>query len=180
MESTEKPQSTPSKSKDLRGHAEQSSARKSEFKAILRIADREVKGEVPLFNAISRVKGSSFMFANAICHVLKLDRLRKSGDLSNSEIEKIEEALKNPGKYKIPAWLFNRRKDIDDGEDKQLISSDLDLTQKFDIRKLRKIKCYRGMRHSRGDKKLKVRVRGQRTRSTARRGKSVGVVKKRG
>ena len=59
------------------------------------------------------------------------------------------------------------------------ISSDLDLTQKFDIRKLRKIKCYRGMRHSRGDRKLKVRVRGQRTRSTARRGKTGGVVRKR-
>lgn len=151
---------------------------KSEFKAILRIADKEVKGEVPIYNAIARVKGSSFMFANAICHILKLDKKRKAGDFSTAEINKIEETMKNPAKFNLPNWLFNRKKDVESGEDKHLISSDLDLTHKFDIRRLRKIKCYRGMRHARGDKKLKVRVRGQRTRSTGRRGKTIGVIRK--
>ena len=152
--------------------------KKTEFKAILRIADKEIKGEIPIYHAISLVKGSSFMFANAIRHALKLDKNKLSGEFSTEEIERIEDALKNPSKYNIPSWLFNRRKDIEEGEDKHLISADLDLTHKFDIRRLRRIKCYRGMRHARGDKGLKVRVRGQRTRSTGRRGKTIGVQRK--
>jgi small subunit ribosomal protein S13 len=171
---------TPNKSKDLIGLAEQNSARKQEFKAILRLADKEVKGEKPLFNAIASANGSSFMFANAIVKVLKLDKKCQVGTLSSKEIEVIEEAMKNPAKHGIPNWLFNRRKDAEDGEDKHLISSDLDLTKKFDIRRLRKIKCYVGMRHGRADKNLKVRVRGQRTRTTGRTGKTLGVVRKRG
>ena len=153
---------------------------KSEFKAILRIADKDVKGEVPLAHAISLAKGASFMFANAIVKVLKLDKNKKAGDMSTEEIKKIEDVMRNPSKYNIPAWLFNRRKDIEEGEDKHLISSDLDLTNKFDIRRLKKIKCYRGVRHSRGDKKLKVRVRGQRTRTSGRSGKTMGVQRRKG
>ena len=152
----------------------------SEFRAILRIADKDVKGEIPLLHAISRAKGAGFMFANAIVNVLKLDKNKKVGSMSAEEIKKIEDVMRNPSKYNIPAWLFNRRKDIEEGDDKHIISSDLDLTKKFDIRRLKKIKCYRGVRHSRGDKKLKVRVRGQRTRTTGRSGKTIGVQRRKG
>jgi small subunit ribosomal protein S13 len=158
--------------------AKETTAPKQEFKAILRLADKEVKGEVPLSHAITKASGASFMFANAIIQVLKLEKKRQVGTLPAAEIVKIEEAMKNPQKYGIPSWLFNRRKEVDTGKDRHIISSDLELTRRFDIRRLRRIKCYIGMRHARGDKKLKVRVRGQRTRGTARRGKSVGVVKK--
>lgn len=152
---------------------------KAEFKAILRIADKEVKGEVPVGHAVSLASGSSFMFANAIVKVLKLDKSKKVGYLSTAELDKIEEVMKNPAKFGIPSWLFNRRKDIDTGEDLHLVSSDLDLREKFDIRRLRRIKCYIGTRHSRKDKGLKVKARGQRTRTTGRRKKkSVGVIRK--
>jgi small subunit ribosomal protein S13 len=160
--------------------AKETKTQKQEFKAILRLADKEVKGEVPLFHAISRASGAGFMFANAIVKVLKLDEKKQVGSLSTAEIEHIEEAMKNPAKFNIPKWLFNRRKDLDSGEDRHIVSSDLELAKKFDVRRLRRIKCYIGMRHARGDKKLKVRVHGQRTRSTGRTGKTVGVVKKRG
>ncbi len=151
---------------------------KVEFKAILRIADKEVKGETPLLHAMSLAAGASFMFANAIAKVLKLDTKQQVGFVPTTDLDKIEEVMKNPSKYDIPKWLFNRRKDVDTGEDRHIISSDLDLTKKFDIRRLRRIKCYVGTRHARGDKNLKVRVRGQKTRTTGRRGKTVGVVRK--
>jgi ribosomal protein S13 len=175
-EKTKQPE--PSEIKNSHEKSEKSSAPKQEFKAILRIADKEVKGEVQIYNALARVKGASFMFANAICHVLKLDRSKPAGEFTTEEINKIEEAMRNPTKYNLPKWLLNRNKDPENGDDQHLLSADLDLKRRFDIRRLRKIKCYRGMRHSRGDKKLKVRVRGQRTRSTGRRGKTVGVVRK--
>jgi small subunit ribosomal protein S13 len=151
---------------------------KHEFKAILRLADKEVKGEMPIYLGISKASGAGFMFAHAVCYTLKLDRKKPSGSFKTEEIDKIEDVMKNPAKYNIPKWLFNRRKDLDTGEDKHVVSSDLDLVKKFDIRRLKRIKSYVGMRHSRGDKKLKVRVRGQRTRSTGRTGKTVGVVRK--
>jgi len=43
----------------------------------------------------------------------------------------------------------------------------------LDIERLIKMKAYRGVRHARGKK-----VRGQRTRSTGRKGRTVGVVRR--
>jgi len=145
-----------------------------ELKGILRIGDKDIKGEIPVSHALTLVKGSGFMFANAVCAVLELDRSKKSGLLSDEELKKIEDCLRNPVKYGIPNWLLNRRRDRDTGEDKHLISSDLELTKKFDIRYMQKIKSYKGIRHSIGSKK----VRGQRTKSTGRKGSTLGVQRK--
>ena len=152
---------------------------KEEFNEIVRLADKDIIGDVPIPHAITKVKGASFMYANAVCNVLKLNKKMKIGDLPPAEFEKLEDCLRNPAKYKIPEWLFNRRKDRDTGTNKHLLSSDLDLAKKFDIQFLKKIKSYRGFRHARGDKGLKVKVRGQRTRSTGRKGKTMGVQRKR-
>ncbi len=144
-----------------------------EFRAILRIANAEIKGEVPIAQALTKVKGCKFMFANAICQVLDLDRKRRAGDFSEQEIEKIEDCLGNPVKYNIPKWLFNRRKDLDTGVDKHIVSIDLDLRREFDVRRLKKIRSYRGWRHAK-----KLPVRGQRTRSSFRGGAALGVSRK--
>ena len=138
----------------------------NEFRAIIRLGDKDIKGEVPMGHALTKPKGSSFMFANAICKVLNLDIKKQCGAYDLKEIEKIEDAIRNPSKYNIPTWLMNRRKDRETGEDKHLLSSDLDLTKQFDIRAMRKIKSYRGVRHAAGSKK----VRGQSTKSTGRTG----------
>ena len=106
------------------------------------------------------------MLANAVCKVLNLDRKKRCGDNQIKEVEKIEDCIRNPAKYNIPSWLFNRRRDRDSGEDRHLLSADLDLRKQFDIRLMRKIKSYRGVRHASGSKK----VRGQRTKSTGRSG----------
>ncbi len=153
-------------------------ADKNEFRSILRIGDRDVKGETPIGHALTRTKGVSFMFANAITKVLKLNINKQAGEFSQKEIEQMEDVMKNPVKYKLPEWIYNSRKDVEDGQDKHMISSDLDLKQRFDIRRLRKLRTYRGFRHSRGDKGLKVKARGQRTKSRGRKGKTIGVVRK--
>ncbi len=145
-----------------------------EIKGIVRIGNKDVKGDIPVAHALTLVKGSSFMFANAVCAVLKLDRSQKSGLVSDSDLKRIEDCLKNPLKHGIPVWLINRRRDRQTGEDLHLISSDLDLTKKFDIRRIQKIKSYKGVRHSMGSKK----VRGQKTKSTGRKGTTLGVQRK--
>ncbi|MCH2418035.1 MAG: 30S ribosomal protein S13, partial [Candidatus Poseidoniia archaeon] len=73
----------------------------------------------------------------------------------------------------VPTWLTNRQRDYDSGEDMHQVSIELKMTQEEDINRLKKIKCYRGVRHASGHK-----VRGQRTYSNGRRGLALGVSRK--
>ena len=92
------------------------------------------------------------------------------GNLDDEEIDEIEEAIKNPDQLDVPAWLRNRRKDRETGEDLHLIEDDLDLKQQFDIRRLKEIDSYKGWRHEIG-----LPVRGQKTQSSFRSGAKIGV-----
>ncbi len=152
---------------------------KEEFRELVRILDRDIKGSSSIYNSIAQIKGCGYMISNAVCKILEIDKSRKVGYFTPEEIKKIEETIRGIENQELPKWLLNRRKDMDTGKDRHLISSDLDLTKKFDIQFLKKIKSFRGYRHSRGDKGLKVKARGQRTRGTGRgKGKTVGVSKK--
>ena len=144
-----------------------------EFRAIVRIADSDVKGDMTIAMAMTRAHGCGHMMSNAVCKVIGIDIRRKAGTFSQKEIDAIGVALKNPKKYNIPEWLFNRRKDVETGEDEHLMSHDLKLRKEFDIRGMKKIKSYVGMRHAK-----RLKVRGQRTRSTGRKGTTLGVKRK--
>ena len=66
--------------------------------------------------------------------------------------------------------------DFETGEDKHLIGADLELRKEFDIKRLKKIKTYKGYRHG-----AKLPLRGQRTKGNFRRNKAKGVgIKKKG
>lgn len=143
------------------------------IKGIIRIAGTDIKGENQLFISLQRIKGVSGVLANAICRVHNLDRNRKVGTLRPEEIKNIEDTLKNPTKFGIPTWMLNRRKDLETGEDRHLVGPDLVFMQKQDIKRMINIKSYKGVRHMYG-----LPVRGQRTRSSFRKGKTVGVVRK--
>ena len=70
--------------------------------------------------------------------------------------------------------LKNRQRDFELGESKHILTNELDMVKDFDIKRMRQIKSYKGMRHA-----LKQPVRGQRTRSHFRTtGVAVGVKKK--
>lgn len=141
---------------------------------LVHIAETTLDANRPVNVAIRSVKGVGFMMANAITTSLGF-RGRKLIDLSEDEQDKLEESIMNIKKLGIPLWLYNRRKDPETGENIHLVASKLQLAQKTDINKLKKIKCYRGIRHSLG-----LPVRGQRTRSSFRKGTTVGVKRKEG
>lgn len=144
---------------------------------IVRIANSDLKGEKPVVIGLTKIKGIGFMFSNVVCKIAQVDLRKKVGFLNENEIQKLNDVITNPTKYKIPVWLYNRRRDYDTGVDKHIISSDLEYTQENDVRRLQKIKSYRGLRHAAG-----LPMRGQRTRSNFRRnkGKAVGVKRKSG
>lgn len=137
---------------------------------LIRILSTDIPGNNSVYAGLAKIKGISWGFSNAICRVLGISRDKKIKDLSEQEIKKIIDFAKNP---KVPSFIMNRRKDFDSGQDKHLIGTDVDLNKEFDIKRLKKIRSYKGLRHVLGQP-----VRGQRTRSHFRKNKAVGVVGK--
>lgn len=140
---------------------------------IVRILSKDIEGGMTVYSGLTKIKGISWSISNAVCKALNIDKKRKIGSLTEEEIKRISDFMKAP---KIPHFLTNRKKDFETGEDKHLTGVDLDLRKEFDIKRLKKIKSYRGLRHSLGQP-----VRGQRTKSHFRKNKSKGVgIKKKG
>ena len=139
---------------------------------LIRILSKDIEGKMSVYSGLTKIKGVSWGISNATCKILDIDKRKKIGELTKEEIDKISEFLKNP---KIPSFLVNRKSDLESGEDKHLIGSGLELQKDFDIKRLKKIKSYRGIRHILGQP-----TRGQRTKSHFRvnRKKGGGIKKK--
>jgi small subunit ribosomal protein S13 len=135
---------------------------------IIRLGETNVDSNKPISVAIRNIRGVSFMFSNAVVKVYGSDK--KLNELSESELNRLEDIIIHPEKHNIPSWLCNRRKDPQLGVDRHLIASQLDLAHKMDINEMKKMKSYKGVRHILGQP-----VRGQRTRSSFRTGGTVGV-----
>lgn len=141
-----------------------------EFRHILRITGTDVDGTLKMPYALKRIKGVNLTLANAILERAGINRDKRAGFLTESEVERIEQIIKDPTKFELPNWLLNRKKDLETGKDLHIIRADLDLRTKTDIKQMKEIKSWRGYRHAYG-----LKVRGQRTRTTGRKGKAVGV-----
>ena len=144
-----------------------------EFRHIVRILGSDSAGTLKVSYAVTSIKGVSLSLSNAILKKAGVNPDLRAGFLTEAEIAKIEEIVKDPSKFNIPIWLFNRRKDTETGKDMHLISADLVLRTKTDIDEAKNIRSWRGYRHAYG-----LKVRGQRTKTTGRSGKSLGVKKK--
>lgn len=133
---------------------------------LVRILSEDIEGGMRVYAGLTKIKGVSWGMANAVCKKLGIDKSRKIGSLSSEEIKKITEFIKNP---QVPHYLLNRRKDFETGEDRHVSGSNLELQKEFDIKRLKKIKSYRGMRHAAG-----LPTRGQRTKSHFRKNRPKG------
>ncbi|SRR5579875_616853 len=144
----------------------------SEFRHIVRIAGRDLDGTKKVVPAIAEIKGVGESYANGLVAILKLDGRQRLGQLSDRQLQQVEAALKDGSGSNLPVWLLNRRKDVDSGANIHRIGSDLDFMIKNDIDREKNVLSWRGVRHSLG-----LKVRGQRTRTTGRKGRTVGVKK---
>jgi len=144
-----------------------------EFRHILRIMGADIEGSLKAQYALIKIKGISRNLSFAILGKAGVNPDTRAGFLSETEVDKIEEVMRGPSKFGIPGWMLNRRKDLDTGKDQHLISADLILKTKMDIEQMKDIKSWKGYRHAYG-----LKVRGQRTKTTGRAGKALGVKKK--
>jgi small subunit ribosomal protein S18e len=110
-----------------------------------------------------------------VCRKAGVDVSKRAGELEPAELERIVTIMQNPLDHGIPKWFLNRKKDIIDGSYSQLLANGLDNKLREDFERMKKIRCHRGLRHMWG-----LRVRGQHTKTTGRRGHTMGVAKKKG
>lgn len=143
-----------------------------EFRHIVRIAGKDIPGAKKTIIGISQVKGIGYSFAKSILDILKINPNSNVGFLTESQVEEIEKAMRNPLSVNIPTWFLNRRKDMDSGSNLHLITSDIDFNVRNDVEREKGMNSWRGFRHTYG-----LKVRGQRTRTTGRKGGAVGVRK---
>ena len=112
------------------------------------------------------------MFANSMLQVLKISPHQKIGNLTTEQISSIEKIIENPKAADFPTWFLNRRQDVLTGEDLHFVTSDIAFNIRNDIEREKNLFSWRGYRHMYG-----LKVRGQRTRCTGRKGGAVGVAK---
>ncbi|GAB1300754.1 40S ribosomal protein S18 [Apodemus speciosus] len=130
------------------------------FQHILRVLNTNIDGRRKIAFAITAIKAD-------------IDLTKRAGELTEDEVERVITIMQNPRQYKIPDWFLNRQKDVKDGKYSQVLANGLDNKLREDLERLKKIRAHRGLRHFWG-----LRVRGQHTKTTGRRGRTVGVSKK--
>jgi small subunit ribosomal protein S13 len=144
-----------------------------EFNYIVRLHGTNLDGTKLLPYALCDIRGVGIRMARTVVESLSLDPEERLGALSDADVRRLEDILESPNSSGVPAWMLNRRKDPQTGEDVHLLASDLELRVKEDIDLMRETRSWKGDRHSRG-----LKVRGQRTKTTARKGRSIGVSRK--
>lgn len=145
-----------------------------DFLYIVRVANKDLKGERKVPLALADLKGIGDRLARIIVSELGLPADKRIGDLNEEQIEQLRDYVES-GKYEgLPVWVMNHRNELFSGEDYNLVSNELDVQNQDDINFMKKMKSYKGIRHEKG-----ITVRGQKTRSNGRKGLSVGVVRKR-
>ncbi|MBS3088046.1 30S ribosomal protein S13 [Candidatus Pacearchaeota archaeon] len=146
--------------------------KKEEEVTLVRVLGRDIRGDIKIRSALTKINGISWAVSNAVCKILELDKEKKIQEFSKDELARIEDFMKAP---ELPLFLKNRRNDLDSGKDLHMSGMDLKMRKEFDLKRLKKIKSYKGIRHNVG-----LPVRGQRTKGNFRRNRkpSVAAAKK--
>ncbi|ASI13402.1 30S ribosomal protein S13p [Candidatus Mancarchaeum acidiphilum] len=170
-----KPQQKPAK--QVEPKEKRYDERSARSASIIRLSGKDIPGNLNIENAIMNIRGIGFTMANGLRYIidksLNIPPETRLEDLNDEQLSKLEEVIKDPAKFGIPAFLLNRNKDMETGKDLHVVGNDLVFATRQDISRAVTLRTWIGYRHQ-----YNLRVRGQHTRSTGRRGATVGVTKK--
>merc|ERR1712233_200797 len=130
-----------------------------DFQHILRVQNTNIDGNIKVTHALTSIRGMGRRFTDLV--------------LKKAEMEQIQTVMANPKNFKIPTWFLNRQRDWKDGKDGQMTSNNLDNKLREDIERMKKIRLHRGIRHWWG-----YPVKGQKTKTSGRHGRTCGVLRK--
>jgi len=145
-----------------------------EFNYIVRLGGANLDGTKLVPYALCDLKGVGIRVSKTLVKKLGLSSQDRLGAISEANVRRLEETLENLASSGLPAWMLNRRKDPQTGQNLHVLGSDLQFRVKEDIDVLKETRSWKGDRHTRG-----LKVRGQRTKTAARKGRSVGVSRQR-
>ena len=144
----------------------------TQYENLIRILGNDIPGERKTLVGLTQIRGIGYMFANAMLQILKINPDTRIGTLSEEEVSSIEKIIQDPKSQNFPIWFLNRQKDIETGDDMHLVTSDIAFQIRNDVEREKGVFSWRGYRHMYG-----LKVRGQRTRCSGRKGGAVGVAK---
>ena len=144
----------------------------SQYENLIRILGNDIPGENKTLIGLTQIRGIGYMFANSMLQILKINPDSRIGTLSADQVSSIERMIQDPKSQNFPTWFLNRQKDIETGDDMHLVTSDIAFNLRNDVEREKGVFSWRGYRHMYG-----LKVRGQRTRCTGRKGGAVGVAK---
>lgn len=142
-------------------------------KVFFRQLRSQIDGNAKVEYGLTQIRGVGRRFAQAIVNIAKIDPSVRIGALPEKDLNRIEEIVLDPITNGIPNWMVNRKKDLRTGEDLHIFGNQLQITVKRDIDRMKRIRSYKGVRHH-----MRLKVRGQRTKSTGRHGLVVGVMRR--
>ncbi|UCC20024.1 MAG: 30S ribosomal protein S13 [Promethearchaeota archaeon] len=142
-------------------------------KVFFRKLRSQVDGNARVEHGLTQIRGIGRRFAQVVVKLAGLNPNMRIGAIAEKDLNRIEEIILNPVENGVPNWMVNRAKDLRSGEDLHMLGNKLELTVRRDIERMKKIKSYKGVRHH-----LRLKVRGQRTKSTGRHGLVVGVMRR--
>ncbi|MFC7072134.1 30S ribosomal protein S13 [Halovenus rubra] len=140
-----------------------------DIRYFVRIGQADLDGTKSIERSLTDLKGIGHRAARVIADQVGVDRTATFGALEDDTIDDIVDTVEG-FEEEVPEWLTNHRNDFFGGETTHEIGSELGLTRRQDINRMKMIDSYRGVRHKRGQK-----VRGQRTKSTGRTEGTIGV-----
>ena len=144
----------------------------TQYENLIRILGNDIPGEKKTLIGLTQIRGIGYMFANSMLQILKINPDSRIGTLSAEQVSLIEKMIQDPKSQNFPIWFLNRQKDIETGDDLHLVTSDIAFNLRNDIEREKGVFSWRGYRHMYG-----LKVRGQRTRCSGRKGGAVGVAK---
>ncbi len=144
-----------------------------EAKRIVRLARTSLEGTKPALAALLSIKGVGLSFAHAVLRVAGIDPFKRIGEIEDEKLAQIEDILMNPARYGISWWMLNRKKDYESGENLHFLGDEIRLVVEKDIKRMKAIRSWKGIRHHLG-----LKVRGQRTKTTGRTGRTIGYKRK--
>jgi small subunit ribosomal protein S13 len=163
---------SPEKAKETAPAKAAEKAPDKDMKYFVRIRNTDLDGTRSVQIALTKIPGIGRITARAISRLAQVNPLDMMGKLDDGGVERLRQVVDGYGPQ-VPRWMLNRPADPYTGEGKHLLSTDVLIGKEDDVNRMRKIRCYRGIRHETGQK-----VRGQRTKSTGRTGTTVGVKRK--
>ncbi|OAG29455.1 small subunit ribosomal protein S18e [Nematocida displodere] len=145
----------------------------AQMQDIIRMFNTNINGRAKVIKALTGIRGLGIRIATLICKKAEIDTDLRAGQVEQEKLNQIGKILEDPMSYGIPAWFLNRQRDVITGETTQLIANQVEADYRLYLERAKRVKHLRGLRLLKG-----LKVNGQRTKANGRRGKAVGVSKR--